>query len=54
MKVAVMAQIEVVWVLDDCEPSIATEEDKKKLADAIKDDLDADHVTITYLKDFGG
>lgn len=30
MKVTVMAQMEVVWVLDDCEPSIATEEDKKK------------------------
>ena len=52
MKVTVMAQIEAVWVMDGCEPSIATEEDKKKIAEAIKEDIEADHVVVTFLKDF--
>ena len=48
----VMATIEAVWVMEDCIPSVATEEDKQKIAEAIKEDIGADHVIVTMLKDF--
>ena len=52
MKTTVMAKIEAIWVMDGCQASIATEEDKKKIEEAIKEDIGADHVVVTFLKDF--
>ena len=52
MKTTVMATVEVIWVMEDCIASVTTKEHMEKIADAIKDDLGADHVVITTLKDF--
>lgn len=48
----VMATIEVVWVIEDCEAPASTNEDKEMLRKAIKEDLSADHVIVSDLKVF--
>lgn len=52
MKVTVMATIEAIWTMEECTPSVATNEDKLKIAEVIKEDIGADHVVVTMLKDF--
>ena len=52
MKVTVMATIEAIWIMEDRTPSIATNEDKLKIAEAIKEDIGADHVVVTMMKVF--